>query len=333
MPATPLSATQGSESSRTSASTLTRTAIEATHPVITTTITTGGTGTLPTIAAVSRSDQSNVPVAAIAGGTAAGVVLALIVVVGWAWWGKCIKRKKAKQIKEALAVLEVRENTRKNASSLSHPASQYRPAFSLRGQHDRKVTFISAAPSSDQSTLKGTMDSKSASAAAAEKNMSEKSAPRPPTPAAVKDSASAKVEKPEPPLPPPVPRRNPTRGRAPVESTMSAAPTSYAQHRLAHQPSTLSSGSVYSTQSAIEERQTSGVPSSLLLALGSEDIRRSLLANYLPWNRPRNSTASQNRLSEYSTGSFYSQFDDQPWEPVGYAIGDDEELMRQQHDV
>ncbi|KAI9056631.1 hypothetical protein FKP32DRAFT_1585365 [Trametes sanguinea] len=333
MPATPTNATQSSEGSLTApASTLTKTAVEATHPIITTTITTGGTGTLPTVAAVSQPDHSNVPVAAIAGGTAAGVVLALVVVVGWAWWGKCIKRKKAKEIKEALAVLEVRENTRKNASSLSHPASQYRPAFSLRGQHDRKVTFVSTAPSSGQSTLKGTLDSKAGRDS--EKRAMEKTVPRPPTPVAVKDSTQSKAEKPEPPLPPPVPRRNPTRGRAPVESTVSTAPSSYAQHRLVHQPSTLSSGSVYSTQSAIEERQTSGVPSSLLLALGNEDIRRSLLANYLPWNRHRNSTASQNRLSEYSTGSFYSQFDEQPWEPVGYAIGDEEELTRQsRHEV
>ena len=85
---------------------------------------------------------------------------------------------------------------------------------------------------------------------------------------------------------------------------------------------------MYSTQSAIEERQTTGVPSSLLIALGNEDIRRSVLASYLPWNRNRNSTVSQNRLSEYSTGSVYSQYEDQPWEPVGYAYGDEEELMR-----
>ena len=84
---------------------------------------------------------------------------------------------------------------------------------------------------------------------------------------------------------------------------------------------------MYSTQSAIEERQT-GVPSSLLMALTNEGSRRSLLASYLPWNRYRTSTASGNRLSEYSTGSIYSQFDDQAWESVGYAYGGDEESRR-----
>lgn len=103
--------------------------------------------------------------------------------------------------------------------------------------------------------------------------------------------------------------------------------SSYTQHRLMHQASTLSSDSVYSTQSAIEERQT-GVPPSLLLALTNESNRRSLLATYLPWNRNRTSTASGNRLSEYSTGSVYSQFDDQPWESVGFAYGGEDELER-----
>ncbi|KAI0653213.1 hypothetical protein C8Q70DRAFT_1059527 [Cubamyces menziesii] len=329
MPATPIhaNATQSSSGVLTPTSTLTTTAIIASHEVVTTTITSGGTGSLPTAAAISQQNRSDVPVAAIAGGTVAGVLLALVAVIGWAWWGKCIKRKKAKEVKEALAVLQVRENTRKNATSLSYPAGQYRPVFSLRGPQDRKVTFVSASPSSGQSTLKGTLDPKVPSGDAEKGATQHNPIPRPPTPAAAPQENTPRSEPPLP-LPPPVPRRNPGRGRAPVDSTVSTAPSSYAQHRLVHQPSTLSSGSVYSTQSAIEERQTTGVPSSLLIALGNEDIRRSVLASYLPWNRNRNSTVSQNRLSEYSTGSVYSQYEDQPWEPVGYAYGDEEELMR-----
>ncbi|KAH9901673.1 hypothetical protein C8Q73DRAFT_678592 [Cubamyces lactineus] len=329
MPATPThaNATQNSSGSLTAASTLTTTAIVASHDVITTTITSGGTSSLPTAAAISQQNRSDIPVAAIAGGTVAGVLLALVAVIGWAWWGKCIKRQKAKEVKEALAVLQVRENTRKNATSLSYPAGQYRPVFSLRGPQERKVTFVATTPSSGQSTLKGTLDSKLPSGDAEKSSTQHNPAPRPPTSVAAPQENTPKAEPPLP-LPPPVPRRNPGRGRAPVDSTVSTAPSSYAQHRLIHQPSTLSSGSVYSTQSAIEERQTTSVPSSLLLALGNEDIRRSVLASYLPWNRNRNSTVSQNRLSEYSTGSVYSQYDDQPWEPVGYAYGDEEELMR-----
>ncbi|KAI0362813.1 hypothetical protein OH77DRAFT_1417112 [Trametes cingulata] len=319
MPATPTNATRSADRSAASATpTFTTIDVQATHAVITTTITNSGSGSLPTAAAVSVATTPGVPVAAIAGGTAAGVILALVVVVGWTWWGRSIQRKKAKEVKEALAVLEVRENTRKNASSLSHPTSQYRPTFSLRNPQQRKVTFVPTAPSSSQSTLKGISE--------ALKTCSEpeKRAFQQTTPSIVSAQMPQELE---PALPPPLPRRNPSRGRAPVDSTVSTAPSAFGQHRLVHQPSTLSSGSVYSTQSAMEERQTSGVPSSLLAALASEDARRSLLANYLPWNRYRTSTASQNRLSEYSTGSVYSQYDE-PWEPIGYAYGDEDEIGR-----
>ncbi|KAI0670716.1 hypothetical protein C8Q78DRAFT_1037542 [Trametes maxima] len=330
MPATPAHAnateSSGSRSSSVPLSTLTTIDnVQATHAVITTTITSGGVGSLPTVAAVSQPRTSDVPVAAIAGGTVAGVMLALAAVISWAWWGKCIKRKKAKEVKEALAVLQVRENTRKNASSSSHPTTQYRPTFFSRAQQERRVKFMPTAPalSSPQTTFKGTVNSKTV--------LTEKTSSQP----VVSATPPSTLQPPtvEPPLPPPIPRRNPSRTRAPVDSTISNAPSSFAQHRLVHQPSTLSTGSVYSTQSAIEERQTSAVPSSLLQALTNEDLRKSLLANYLPWNRHRASTVSQNRLSEYSTGSFYSQFDEQPWESVGHAYGDEEELMRRsRHD-
>ncbi|KAI0637315.1 hypothetical protein C8Q77DRAFT_1097021 [Trametes polyzona] len=326
MPATSSNASlsAGVHSSPTPSPAFTTVDVQPTHAVITTTITTGG-APLPTAAAISEAKGADIPVAAIAGGTVAGVVLAFAAVIGWTWWGRSIKRKKAKEIKEALAVLQVRENTRKNATTLSHPASQYRPTFSLHNQQHRKVKFLSAAPSSSQSTLKGISDAKQPGGDSEKRLARETSAPRPPTPSATRAEAP---REPEPALPPPVPRRNPTRSRPPVDSTVSNAPSAFAQHRLVHQPSTVSSASAYSTQSALEERQTPGVPSSLLLALANEDVRRSLLANYLPWNRYRNSTASQNRLSEYSTGSVYSQFDDHPWEPVGYAVGDEEELVR-----
>lgn len=148
--------------------------------------------------------------------------------------------------------------------------------------------------------------------------------PRPPTPTAHLHN----LKKPEAGLPPPVPRRNPQRERRLASSLEESS--SYTQHRLMHQASTLSSGSVYSTQSAIEERQSGpAVPSSLLMALTNEGSRRSLLTNYLPWNRYRTSVASNNRLSEYSTGSVYSQFDDQAWESVGFAYGGEDELPRQ----
>ncbi|RPD65782.1 hypothetical protein L226DRAFT_608740 [Lentinus tigrinus ALCF2SS1-7] len=291
------------------------------HSILTTTITTGGSASLPTLGAVAQRHSSDVPVAAIAGGAAAGVVLALVAVVGWTWWGRCIKRQKAKERKETLAFLEVRENTRRNASTLSFPATQHRPAFTIRGHHSRKVKFASSAPYSSQSTLQGNSEKKGVADA-------EKSVPTPPTPRPPTPSAQLKGEprKRESEVPPPLPRKNPRREHPPVSWT---APTDVpsVQHRLTHQASTVSAASQYSTQSAVEERP-SGVPSSLLLALTNEGNRRSLLAGYLPWNRYRTSVASNNRLSEYSTGSGYSQFDDQPWEPVGCAYGGEDELPR-----
>ncbi|KAH9857742.1 hypothetical protein C2E23DRAFT_289333 [Lenzites betulinus] len=326
MPATSPNASSSASASRTSASarsTFTTIDVQATHAVITTTITTGASS-LPTVAAISASSSAQVPVAAIAGGAAAGVVLALAAVISWTCWGRSIKRKKAKEIKEALAVLQVRENTRKNASTLARPASQYRPSFSLRQQQQRRVTFVPPVLSSGESTLKGAPETKQ-SADSEKHGFEDPVETRRATPPAPEET----LRPPEPAVAPPVPRRNPSRTRLPVDSTISNAPSAFGQHRLVHQPSTVSSASAYSTQSAVEDRQSSGVPPSLLLALANEDVRRSLLANYLPWSRHRNSTVSQNRLSEYSTGSFYSQFDsDHPWEPVGYAIGDEEELVR-----
>ncbi|KAI0710435.1 hypothetical protein C8T65DRAFT_648356 [Cerioporus squamosus] len=300
-------------------------AVTPSRSILTTTVTSGGSPSLPTVGAVLQSNSSNVPVAAIAGGTAAGVVLALVAVVGWTWWGRCIKRRKAKERKEALAFLEVRENTRKNASSLSAPAPQYRPAFTIRGHPSRKVQFVSSGASpSSQSTLQGISEKKGS--VDPEKSVQPAPTPRPPRPPTPSAQLERYPSKPEPDVPPPLPRKNPRRELAHESST---APTDAlsVQHRLAHQASTVSAASQYSTQSAVEERP-SGVPSSLLLALTNEGNRRSLLAGYLPWNRYRTSVASNNRLSEYSTGSVCSQFDDQPWEPVGYAYGGEEELPR-----
>ena len=66
----------------------------------TTTVTRGGVE--PTVTSSSQPRSSNVPIPAIAGGTVAGVLLALVAVVGWSWWGRCIKRRHAKQRKEAV---------------------------------------------------------------------------------------------------------------------------------------------------------------------------------------------------------------------------------------
>ncbi|OBZ75773.1 hypothetical protein A0H81_04694 [Grifola frondosa] len=309
--------------------------------IVTTTITSGTS--LPT--AVVTSQGSDIPVAAIAGGTAAGVFLAFVAVMGWTWWGRCIKRRRAKDRKEALAVLQVRENTRKNASSLSHSQGQYRPSFSIR-HHEKKITFASS--SSNSSTLKE-VDEPKRSRIEKDPLFYQKPPPYVPSRPSPLAKSTPGNERPLPPAPPsrsvkhgaqmpiklaqgptssttpPSPRSSRRGVQLPI-GTDEELPPAVPRPRLAHQPSTLSSGSVYSTQSAMEERQRS-VPSSLIMALSTEDVRRSLLASYIPfYSRLRpNSGAEGSRLSEYSAASADEpQADDQPWVPVGYAYGGEE---------
>ena len=48
--------------------------------------------------AVSQASSTpSLPIGAIAGGTAGGIVLAVALVVAWTWWGRCLKRKAAKE--------------------------------------------------------------------------------------------------------------------------------------------------------------------------------------------------------------------------------------------
>ncbi|KZT66723.1 hypothetical protein DAEQUDRAFT_767812 [Daedalea quercina L-15889] len=98
--------------------------------------------------------KTSIPVAPIAGGAAGGVFLAVAVVVAWVWWGKCIKRKTLKERRETLARLQVRENTRRNASSGSFTSL---PQSHRTSRREKKVSFAST-PSSTASTLRGTDD-------------------------------------------------------------------------------------------------------------------------------------------------------------------------------
>jgi hypothetical protein len=58
----------------------------------------------PPQATLAPSKGTGLPLAPIIGGTVAGFCFACVMVFGWVWWGKCIKRKEAKRRKDVVSV-------------------------------------------------------------------------------------------------------------------------------------------------------------------------------------------------------------------------------------
>lgn len=79
--------------------------------IVTTTIYSGGASPTPglTTESSSSSSQPSVPLAPIIGGVLGGVCLALIVVLGWSWWGSCIERKEEEKRKEEVSTSPVQD--------------------------------------------------------------------------------------------------------------------------------------------------------------------------------------------------------------------------------
>ncbi|THH20932.1 hypothetical protein EW146_g493 [Bondarzewia mesenterica] len=143
--------------------------------VVTTTIYAGGAS--PTATLVQEKNIDPLPVGAIAGGAAGGVVLAVLAVIFWKLWGRSIKRDEERKRNEAVSVstrilaclqivfmsfgrrmcgltrhcissqhaaLAVRANTRRNASAaFSTPSTQYQPAFAFNAA-GRKIKFAAS---------------------------------------------------------------------------------------------------------------------------------------------------------------------------------------------
>jgi len=257
---------------------------------------------------------SDVPIASIVGGTVAGVVLAVAAVLAWTWWGRSIKRGKEKEKKEILSILQVRENTRKNASSLSgNRSGGWSPGSTLQG-HQRKISFVPTG-SSTPSTPDGTVKMSENPATLGDNGISlpkplgyaPPHAPVNPSPLSrslsttnspPSESATAVAASTSPPpamptLPPPI---HPSR-----ISDLSATPAE-TRPSLVHQASTVSTGSMYSTQSG-EARQFKGNPTLLMAAFGypASNNRK---------NNPPTSWATTSgepsRLSQASSGSGWS---------------------------
>lgn len=130
--------------------------------VVTTTIWT----TDPTPFYVPPTASSNrLPLGAIIGGLVTGFFTACVVVIGWVWWGKCIKRKQAKQRKKALDELTLKENTRKNAmmTTTRKRGHSLRQSLGL-GPSTRTIKFANSDPKFDampDSSSSNTLDSSS----------------------------------------------------------------------------------------------------------------------------------------------------------------------------
>lgn len=78
-------------------------ALVARVEVVTLTVTSGSS--TPTSQPSSGGGSSSVPIAAIVGGVAGGVTLAVLVVLVWKYWGLVIKRDERQRRKEAVRVL------------------------------------------------------------------------------------------------------------------------------------------------------------------------------------------------------------------------------------
>ncbi|TFK26361.1 hypothetical protein FA15DRAFT_290356 [Coprinopsis marcescibilis] len=82
--------------------------------------------------------KPRVPIAAIAGGVIAGALLAIMVTIGWIWWGRSLDRSAAKERRDAAT----RTNTLRNAN-ISRPRVQtrYRTLYQPRPV-EKQVKFV-----------------------------------------------------------------------------------------------------------------------------------------------------------------------------------------------
>ncbi|KAF8892682.1 hypothetical protein BD779DRAFT_1510329 [Infundibulicybe gibba] len=262
------------------------------------------------------------------GGVAAGAVIAIALTMVWIFWGRLIKRDKAKQKQEAESLRRTKSNTRRNAA-LSKPWSHtYRPLYARPAE--KKIKF--AAPDEPK------------------QHQPEIVQPHPPIPPPISISSPKKVvmpiKKPRPtprvygmdetrtepkptelvPAKDAAPKVISEKGSALPRSPLGAPPITPAT-TVSHRPSTLSSASAYSTASGDGDSRT--LSGGVLQALGDPGKPDAVLprspqiikafSNW-PFLRHHGSRESGNvRLSQGSSLIDYPQPEDQPGVPIGYA--------------
>lgn len=240
-----------------------------------------------------------------------------------------------------MAAVEVRENTRRNASLSLTPS---RVSSSSLPRPEKRVTFASEpSPPSDESTTETIQvpsdppstdvsdTSTSASTITPQHASINYSVPvsvpavskppdiygrahKPAKSSPLSQSLQGPTIDPEP-EPEPVLSRFSQNLIFPIPRNREPPPppAPHVPHTLVHKGSTLSDGSVYSTQSA--EEQYTRAPQSLIMA--ALNLRKQPSGGFMRAYMPANANNEQSRLSQISTGSGYSQIEYE--DTVGYA--------------
>ncbi|KAF5387008.1 hypothetical protein D9615_001753 [Tricholomella constricta] len=254
-------------------------------------------------------DNLKVPVAAIAGGIAAGAVLAIAVTVGWVYWGRFLKRGQFNQWREVEAGRRTKLNTVQNAVMSKSRMLSNQPLFAR--PMDRKVKFA------------GGDETKPCSWEAASVSTSTQGAATPPL------DGVPEVSKPKP--------LRSVRGSSRLPSmgtrAMDRALETPEPPKMTHKASTVSSSSMYSTASG-EEHQVRVPPNLILAAMG--DVGTSVSSRG-GGDRDRRSVASsswsflsrvahgvQGNIQRYSQASSRSTYSaasrDSSGAPIGVAL-------------
>lgn len=264
------------------------------------------------ILTTSPGHATSVSIPAIVGGTAAGIALAVAVLAAWKWWTSIIRQPNKKCHSRRVCFM------RRNRATPDIPNGEGCSRSNGTGCSDGKKSLADSPPTTIGTTHHTTP---------------------------VQHSLTMAAPSPEPPTKPP---RNPARAmRRPSdhfkEGVTRGSRTSFvrASNRLSYK-STISTASMYSTQTSEEEQQVP-VPAAIITAalggtrhlsrpghsyehytIGEEQAEQAELV--IPCSRPQHSTdlAQLHRVSNISAGSLCLQQGVQSTDSIGVAYGGEE---------